>query len=176
MILSVAARRIADLQNFYSMLAALDEKEGGARMLANCSGRMRWPKRGVYFFMENGELRSDSGSGPRIVRVGTHALKDGAGTKLWTRLSQHRGQKKTGGGNHRGSVFRLIVGTSIMAQRGYEYPTWGKGSTASAEIRAAEQTLEREVSQVICGMPFFGSHGCLRSLRPSRSRRPPCRR
>ena len=33
---------------------------------------MYWPQRGVYFFMEDGEERSDSGSGLRIVRVGTH--------------------------------------------------------------------------------------------------------
>jgi hypothetical protein len=52
----------------------------------------------VYFFMEEGETRSDSGIGARIVRVGTHALKEGSGTKLWTRLSQHRGQEKSGGG------------------------------------------------------------------------------
>ena len=37
--------------------------------------------------MEDGEVRSDSGTG-------THALTEGSGTKLWTRLSQHRGQTK----------------------------------------------------------------------------------
>lgn len=147
--------RISDLQTFYSMLAALAEKLGGARTLAACSGRLCWPQRGVYFIMEEGENRSDTGSGPRIVRVGTHALKEGSGTKLWTRLSQHRGQTNTGGGNHRGSIFRQIVGTAVMAQRGYDYPTWGKGNTASAAIRAGELTLEREVSRVIGAMPFL---------------------
>ena len=44
--------------------------------------------------MEDGEVRSDSGTGPRIVRVGTHALTEGSGTKLRTRLSQHHGQTK----------------------------------------------------------------------------------
>ena len=148
-------RRIADLQRFYSILASLGEKDRGARTLANCSGHMRWPKRGVYFFMETGERRSDTGSGPRIVRVGTHALKAGARTTIWTRLSQHRGPQKTGGGNHRGSIFRLIVGSAIIAQQSYEYPTWGKGNTVSAKIRAGEQNLEREVSQIIGAMPFL---------------------
>jgi hypothetical protein len=97
--------RISDLRLFYSLLSSLQEHVGGPRRLAECSGQMLWPKRGVYFFMENGENRSDTGSGPRIVRVGTHALKPGSGTKLWTRLSQHRGQTSTGGGNHRGSIF-----------------------------------------------------------------------
>jgi hypothetical protein len=63
---------------------------------------MVWPKRGVYFFFETGESRSDSGSGPRVVRVGTHALREGSRAKLWTRLSQHQGTITTGGGNHRG--------------------------------------------------------------------------
>ena len=71
---------------------------------------MRWPQRGVYFFRESSEDRSDTGSDPRIVRVGTHALKDGSGTKLWTRLSQHKGHPSTGGGNHRGSVFPGLSG------------------------------------------------------------------
>ncbi len=62
---------------------------------------MSWPKRGVYFFREPGENRKDTGAGPRIVRAGTHALKSGSGTKLWTRLSQHKGQQATGGGDGR---------------------------------------------------------------------------
>jgi hypothetical protein len=81
-------------------------------------------------------------------------LNAGSDTKLWTRLSQHRGQAANGGGNHRGSIFRLIVGTALIA-RGGESLTWGKGNTASADIRAAEIDLEREVSKVICAMPFL---------------------
>jgi hypothetical protein len=38
----------------------------------------------VYFFRESSEDRSDTGEGPRVVRVGTHALKAGARTTLWT--------------------------------------------------------------------------------------------
>jgi hypothetical protein len=116
---------------------------------------MDWPKRGVYFFMEDGETRSDSGSGPRIVRVGTHALTDGSGSKLWGRLRQHRGQGKTGGGNHRGSIFRLIVGTALIARDGHEFPTWGQGNNAPAGVRSGEVGLEREVSKVIGAMPFL---------------------
>jgi hypothetical protein len=105
--------------------------------------------------MEEGEVRSDSGIGRRIVRVGTHALTEGSGTKLWSRLKQHRGQQKTGGGNHRGSIFRLIVGTAIVARNGYDFPTWGHGGNAPADVRAAEKPLECEVSKVICAMPFL---------------------
>ena len=147
--------RLDDLQRFYAAIHSLEKKLGGARTLAACTGRMKWPRRGVYFFMENGELRSDSGTGPRIVRVGTHALNAGSGTKLWTRLSQHRGQTGSGGGNHRGSIFRLIVGTAVIAGGLHESPSWGKGNSAKGEVRAAEISLEREVSTVIRAMPFL---------------------
>ena len=109
----MSERRLGHLIRFYSILDALERNIGGARKLADCSGRMRWPARGVYFFREAGEMRADTGEGPRIVRVGTHALKAGGGTKLWNRLSAHRGQQN-GGGNHRGSIFRLIVGTALI--------------------------------------------------------------
>src|SRR5476651_2040860 len=77
-----------DLIRFYSILDRLEQTIGGASKLADCSGRSAWPGRGVYFFREPGEVRTDTGNGPRIVRVGTHALKFGSGTTLWTRLSQ----------------------------------------------------------------------------------------
>lgn len=112
------------LIRFYSILDRLDHKLGGAHTLAGCSGRMIWPQRGLYFFREPGESRSDTGEGPRIVRVGTHALKTGSGTNLWTRLGQHKGQLITGGGNHRGSIFRLIVGAALVSRDGLVFPTW----------------------------------------------------
>lgn len=146
--------RLEHLLRFYSMLDQLQENIGGARILADCSGRMDWPVRGVYFFREFGEDRSDTGTGLRVVRVGTHALKAGGSTTLWTRLSQHRGQLSTGSGNHRGSIFRLIVGDALVNRHGYHFPTWGAGNTANAEVRAGERVLECEVSQVIGAMPF----------------------
>jgi hypothetical protein len=90
------------LIRFYSNIDKLERSIGGERTLSGCSGHMNWPDRGVYFFREPSERRTDTGNGQRIVRVGTHALKTGAGTKLWTRLSQHKGQPAAGAGNHRG--------------------------------------------------------------------------
>ena len=147
--------RANDLIRFYALLDKLERNIGGARRLADCSGRMHWPQRGVYFFRESSEDRSDTGSDPRIVRVGTHALKDGSCTKLWTRLSQHKGQPSTGGGHHRGSIFRLIVGAALIARDEYAFPTWGDGNTAKGDIRKNELPLEREVSRVIGEMPFL---------------------
>src|SRR5207302_379079 len=79
----------------------------------------------------------------------------GSCTKLWTRLSQHRGQPSTGGGNHRGSIFRLIVGAALIRRDGFDSPTWGKGSTAERQVRSVELALEREVSRVIGDMSFL---------------------
>lgn len=149
------ANRHDDLQRLYDILDRLEETLEGARCLADCSGRMDWPRRGVYFFREEGETRSDSGHGPRIARVGTHALKSGSGTSLWNRLSQHKGQASTGGGNHRGSIFRLIVGAAIARRRGYTCSTWGRGNTASSEVRKSEIVLEQQVTEYIGRMPFL---------------------
>lgn len=147
--------RLQHLVRFYSILDTLEKTLGGARTLADCRGRMDWPVRGVYFFRETGENRSDTGTGPRIVRVGTHALKAGGSTTLRERLSAHRGQVRSGGGSHRGSIFRLIVGTALMGLDGHESPTWGEGNSAAKDIRSAELDLERAVSQVIGKMPFL---------------------
>jgi hypothetical protein len=147
--------RIDDLQRFYAALSILQQRSGGTQTLAVCSGRMKWPQRGVYFFSELGEERSHSGSGLRVVRVGTHALKTHSRTRLWNRLSQHRGYSQSGSGNHRGSIFRLIVGQSLIAQHGYRFPMWGEGSNAPKEVRIAEMPLECEVSRVVGAMPFL---------------------
>lgn len=148
-------KRLQDLVTFHSLLDELGKKVGGARTLAGCRGRMQWPARGVYFFHETGENRSDTGEGPRVVRVGTHALKEGGSTTLWGCLSAHRGQLRSGGGNHRGSIFRLIVGTALIGRDGHKFPTWGEGDSAAKDIRAAEVQLERAVSEVIRNMPFL---------------------
>ncbi len=145
--------RPADLIRFYTILDRLEARIGTARTLAAATGRMTWPRRGVYFFREQGESRTDSGTGPRVVRVGTHGLKAGGDTKLWGRLSAHRGQPSTGGGNHRGSIFRLLVGEALIARTGYDYPTWGKGSSAPKSVTMGEVALEQEVSCVIGSMP-----------------------
>lgn len=151
---SVSKKRCTDLVKFYEILADLESKVGPARKLTNCSGRMGWPRRGVYFFFEDGEKRSDTGIGPRVVRVGAHALAVGSGTKLWSRLSQHKGQSN-GGGNHRGSIFRLIVGTALINKGRLSFPTWGIGNTADKAVRNGEVDLERQVSDVIGKMRFL---------------------
>ena len=147
--------RLDDLTHFYELVDRLTVTIGGARLLCECDGRLDWPNRGVYFFLEKGEVRSDSGEGARVVRVGTHGLKAGSKTKLWSRLSQHRGSAESGGGNHRGSIFRLLVGAALMAREpsGAISP-WGQGSSAGSSIREAERRMESAVSESIGAMPF----------------------
>ena len=147
--------RLNDLAQFYGILDELEVHLGGARKLVDCSGRMDWPLRGVYLFSEGTERRTHSGDGPRVIRVGTHALVTGSRTTLWNRLSQHRGSARAGGGNHRGSIFRLLVGKALIAKHGYDYPTWGKGSTASRDVRSSERFLEQQVSAIIGDMSFL---------------------
>ena len=150
-----ATGRVGHLQRFYDCLQNLERRIGGSRSLAVCSGGMAWPERGVYFFMEPNETRSDSGRGLRVVRVGTHALKPGAKSTLWQRLNQHRGMA-AGGGNHRTSIFRLIVGTALIARDGLACPSWNDPKSPTDVRNAAlERDVEREVSAVIGRMPFL---------------------
>jgi len=158
--------RHADLIRLYEALGSLEAILGGKRTLAESDGRMIWPVRGVYFFFEPGEARADTGVGPRVVRVGTHALKASSRSSLWLRLSQHRGITSTGGGNHRGSIFRLLLGTAIRKRDGLIEPaSWGVGSDPGAAARSlgltreqvliAERPLEIAVTEHIRRMPFL---------------------
>ncbi len=144
--------RLHDLVRFYEILDILKKTIGGPRILAECNGRMGWPERGVYFFQEHGETRDESGTGLRIVRVGTHALINGAQTTLWQRLAQHRGTVRTEGGNHRSSIFRLLVGTALASTNGLLVPTWGNDREHDREN---ERQLEVLVSKTIGQMPFL---------------------
>jgi hypothetical protein len=143
-------QRLSDLKRFYVALARISDRVGGLRRLNACHGRMVWPAQGVYFFFEDGELRSDSGRGLRVVRVGTHGLKEGSATTLWRRLAQHGGVRRSGGGNHRGSVFRLHLGTALAGRdKWLACPTWASARTAPAVTRLSERKLEMTVTNVV---------------------------
>ena len=148
--------KIAHLARLYATLERRNQGVGGPRFLAQCTGRMDWPRRGVYFFLEADEVRTDSGTGPRVVRVVTHALAAKSSTTLWNRLSSHRGVATTGHGNHRGSIFRLLVGMALMRRDpSCAIDTWGQGSSADRRTRDAEASLELLVTKAIGEMPFL---------------------
>jgi hypothetical protein len=157
--------RLSDLARFYILLDRLKQRLGGTRTLASFEGLRDWPERGVYFFFEPSEVRRESGVGPRIVRVGTHALGIGPRSTLRQRLGQHRGGN-LGRGNHRGSIFRLLIGQALLARGGLpSCPSWGVKSDAAKACQAlgidrrtltsSEAPVERAVSSYIAAMPFL---------------------
>ena len=151
--------RISDLDRLYALLDRLEAAVGGKRRLADCTGHVDWPERGVYFFFASDETR-DATDQLRLTRVGTHAVSSGSGTTLWNRLRTHRGANRgsyEGGGNHRGSVFRKHVGRAMIERDGLsdEYPHWGEGSTADRERRLEELSHERRVSEYVRDLPFL---------------------
>jgi hypothetical protein len=135
---------------------------------AASSTRLRWSDglapRGVYFFVDPSEPRTDSGTGARLVRVGTHAVKTTSRATLWTRLAQHRGTRGRLGGNHRASIFRNLVGEAVARRDGLNFRTWGYGSSARAaashfgvpreRLLADELELEQATSGLIGELPL----------------------
>jgi hypothetical protein len=113
--------RLADLVRFYGLLDQLERRLGGTRTLASFNRHRDWPQRGLYLFFEPSEMRLESGHGPRIVRVGTHALSAGSRSTLRQRLGQHRGLA-SGGGNH-----GMRNATSRLQPMGQMMDTWGDG-------------------------------------------------
>lgn len=151
-----------DLLTFYGLMDRLTQSQGGRFRLSQIGSSI--PRRGVYFFFDDRQPRRDSGEGPRIVRVGTHALAAGSASSLRQRLSQHRG-RRTGGGNHRGSIFRLLVGQALIASGGAPVCiSWGiKGDTTKASLAlgierrnlsALEAPIEVAVSQYLSNLTF----------------------
>src|SRR6185437_15741604 len=158
--------RLDDIIRLYALLDQLERNLGGKRTLDSSTGKMNWPQRGIYFYFEPGEDRTDSVRGPRVVRVRTHALNEGTQTSLWTRLSQHRGIGSSGGGNHRGAIFRALVGAALKERDGLGHiESWGmkadKGDAAAQfgmsreQLSAAEAPLEISVSGYIRTLPFL---------------------
>lgn len=138
------------LARFYQILARLQALPGQRATLAECTARSHgWPQRGVYFFEEPGEFRSD-GAAQRITRIGTHAVSGNSRSTLWGRLRAHRGGRD-GRGNHRGSVFRQHAGLALLNKASGVLETWAKGQTAPKSIRQSEEDHERLVSAYLGG-------------------------
>ncbi len=161
----LVSERFADTVRFYELLDRLAERVGGPRLLQSCRAEMGWPLRGVYFFYEDGECRSAPGAGLRVVRIGTHALKAGAKNTLWGRLRQHRGPR-SGLGNHRGSIFRLLVGEALANRSNIPLPkSWGVAGGAGEAarrlnvdrktVKESEANIEALVSEYVGQMPFL---------------------
>jgi hypothetical protein len=144
---------------FYQALGQLAVMLSGPRVLRECRGADGWPRQGVYFFFEPGEVRADGSN--RVVRVGTHALTATSRATLWGRLRQHRGHvggRHPNGGNHRGSVFRRHVGAAIIVREqlpGGLLDSWLDRHGPRPGWAVQEAHVERAVSDHIAAMPFL---------------------
>ena len=149
--------RVAHIDRFYSLLERLAFAQATPpQLLSVHTNKSVQPKRGVYFFFEQGERRMTSPFDDRVTRIGTHSVSLGSKATLWNRLRTHRGGGN-GVGNHRGSIFRLHVGDSIIRRSELQsiFRTWGIGQSAPKDVRAGEEEIELEVSGVIGKMPVL---------------------
>ena len=143
--------RVNDFNRLYDLVEKLKKGLGCFPKLNSINGSKILPSKGLYLFFEDGEYRTTSPFINRITRIGTHAVSKGSSSTLWNRLRTHRGGANLGG-NHRGSVFRLHVGNSIINRRNLELKTWGVGQNASKEIKQKEIYMEKMVSEFIGNM------------------------
>jgi hypothetical protein len=65
-----------------ALIRELSRLPGQGSRLGELSSHHRLPKRGVYFFFEDGEVASGSDGNLRVVRVGTHAVSNGSRSTL----------------------------------------------------------------------------------------------
>lgn len=139
-----------DIARFYELFRQLENGLGDLRTMRDCDGKLVWPRRGVYFFLDPKEPCDLSPGHSRVVRVGTHGLKAESHSTLWGRLRTHRGTRD-GGGNHRASVFRRHVGEALMASGSVEVKvsTWNNPRPKSADALSQESILEKAVSSYI---------------------------
>lgn len=144
-------------ERLYDLITELSDRIGGPRTLADL-GRADLPTNGVYLFFEPGELTPDGR--PRVVRIGTHALRATNRATLWKRLAQHRGSlagRHPGAGNHRGSIFRRHVGIAFLNSGGWPDAlamSWRQKKVDAAQ-RLAEIELERAVSAYLRRLPLL---------------------
>jgi len=148
--------RLADLVRFYNLMDELEQKLGGAKKLYDCKQEIDWPVWGIYFFLEEGELRSETKlaasrsnaktNNHRITSVRRHNIGRGSNDTLWSRLQgNYSEESETSLGNHRKAVLRKHVGAALIRRNQLTCPTWGeeKINESDAErIRRAEQPME----------------------------------
>jgi hypothetical protein len=150
------SQRLSDLNTFYKLLSELSDGLGGLQLFKDFKPGPSFPKKGVYYFFEEGETRYNSHLDLRVVRVGTHAVSSNSKSTLWQRLRTHRGTAD-GSGSHRSSIMRLYIGASLIKKSHgmISAPTWGIGQSTDNVTREIEAELEKEVSAYIGNMKIL---------------------
>lgn len=156
------------LSEFYQTLGDLAEATGGPYYLSDYESSWNFPQRGIYvFFHPSTDPQVDPPTEWSIARIGTVGVSEGSTATLQGRVRQHRGNASgkygEGGGNHRGSVFRLHVGQALKEKHGWQdkYPHWGSShrdlpdDLETESLRQNEHSLEQRVSEYIRSMPFL---------------------
>ena len=164
---TVGGSRPTPLQELYRKISELQDKTDGPYYLSDCTGHQNWPERGIYIFLtKDSQPETYPQTEMSVARVGTVGVATGSSNSLWNRLRQHRGNTRghhEGGGNHRGSIFRLHVGRSIIEKENLhdKYPFWGQkhsqwpDDVETKAVREMEHPLEKRVSDHIRSLPFL---------------------
>ena len=140
------SNRQQNIDRFYSLLDKVIEKF--PKQTLDIMSKDRLPEKGVYFFFEQDELRNDSNI-ERVVRIGTHAAIKNSNATLYDRLYNHKGSKDLSG-NHRGSVFRKLIGESLINRDTLDYPYWGDRTKKKDKlVKLSEKPLEKIVSSYL---------------------------
>ena len=67
--------RVADMARFYDLLDHLAVRVGALRVLADCTGRMKWPQRGVYFRHRHAHRVEEPYATPRPCPAGSCSMR-----------------------------------------------------------------------------------------------------
>lgn len=137
--------RVKDVKRFYQILSKLEKKLGGKKSLSECIKDNSLPEKGLYFVFEEGEKRSTSGTGMRVVRVGAHALMPSSRSTMLNRLRLDYGNQDDLGGKHRRSMLRKHIGRAFMRRDKIVSKTWEKRVTPGPR----EQVIEEKISRYI---------------------------
>jgi len=141
-----------NIDKFYKLLEKVEEKF--PRQSLDKLSSIKLPEKGVYFFFENGEYRNNT-TNNRVVRVGTHAAVAKSNATLYDRLYNHKGSIDLTG-NHRGSVFRKLIGFSLINSNKLDFKHWGdKSKKGDKKIKEEEKPLEIAVSKYIYSLTFI---------------------
>ena len=137
--------RLMDIKKFYRILSKLEKKNGGKLLFDDCISLNGLPDTGVYFIFEKGEIRSTSGDGLRVVRVGSHALMPYSKSTLYNRLRSLRGNDNDWGGKHRRSIFRRHIGRAIISRNKISCPSWDKRIPPGPRENLVEEKVSRYI-------------------------------
>lgn len=140
-----------DILTFYQILERIQEKFP-ARSLKDLD-KSKLPQQGVYFFIDPREYRENKKS-HKVVRVGTHAARANSKANLYERLSTHKGNIDLTG-NHRFSVFRKLVGYSLIKFDSLDFQYWGdRKKMGYRDVIDTEKPLEQKVSAYLYSLTF----------------------